>query len=341
MRRQRVCLAVLLVLGGALVIAGCSRHHVRPQVPTALPKIPAETTPVETTPRETAEAPETAPASPSLPDPATLPVPVDATRTADEKNVPTGSSARSGPAPTERASPSDPDRAAVASSRSVPGISRDAVLSPTAVAHVYSAGPAGGQGAEPSPASDRPSSRDAQPPSATSEPAPEEPAGTGLETGDSATPESDPHEPSGPAEHRDRVLRLSVSTSNPTPAVGEVVLVDVEIMADSPVADAPFRLRYDPAVLEFVDAAPGEFLARGMSSVVFLADAAGRHGEVAIAIGRTERSTGAEGNGLLCRVRLQASAPGQSDLVLLDPMVWDADGIRLEVMVSGSQVVVH
>jgi hypothetical protein len=123
--------------------------------------------------------------------------------------------------------------------------------------------------------------------------------------------------------------------------VGEVVLVDVEIMADSPVADAPFRLRYDPAVLEFVDATPGEFLSRGMSSVVFLADAAGRHGEIAIAIGRTERSTGAEGNGLLCRIRLQATAPGRSDLVLLDPMVWNTDGSRADVTVTGSQVVVH
>jgi hypothetical protein len=315
-------LAVLLVLAGSLVIAGCSRHRVKPQAPTAL-----EAAPVEPTPGKPAAAPQ--PASPSPPGLDTPAPTVAAAGTADEKNVATESSAGSATAPPEAVSP---DRVATASSRPVPDTSPDVVLSPTAVANVYSAAPPGGQGTGPSPGTDRPSPRAARPPSATPDPVPEPPA---------PPPESEPGTPSGPAERHAHGLHLSIATSNPTPAVGEIVLVDVEIATDAPVVDAPFRLQYDPAVLEFVDAAPGEFLARGMSSVVFLVDAAGRHGEIAIAIGRTERGTGAEGTGLLCRIRLQASAPGPSEIVLLDPRAWEIDGSRLDVVVTGSRVVVH
>jgi hypothetical protein len=120
-----------------------------------------------------------------------------------------------------------------------------------------------------------------------------------------------------------------------------MVTVDVMAWSSAPIVDAPLHLSFDPKVLAFVEAAPGEFLTQGGSSVVFLADGASRPGDVALAVGRIERQQGATGAGLLCRVHLRGVGPGGTSVRVGDARAWGATGGEVPVLASGTIVAVH
>ncbi len=152
-------------------------------------------------------------------------------------------------------------------------------------------------------------------------------------------PPSTPRDTSGAA--TSQPLRLSIVPSARIVAIGEVVSIDV--MASSAVAinDAPLHVRFDPAVLEYVDGSPGEFLSRGGSSVVFLVDGKTVAGDVAVGIGRIERAHGATGEGLLCRLRLKGVAAGETTVVASPAMAWDTRGAEVTVETRGRAVEVR
>ena len=93
--------------------------------------------------------------------------------------------------------------------------------------------------------------------------------------------------------------------------------------------------------MTYVDGAPGDFLTQGGSSLVFLADGLSRPGDVAIAVGRVDRASGARGAGLLCRVHLRAIAAGTTQVVVGRAQAWDANGDELTVQTGGMTVVVR
>ena len=124
-------------------------------------------------------------------------------------------------------------------------------------------------------------------------------------------------------------------------ASGEVVTVDVLAASSAAVIDAPLHLTFDPAIVEFVDAAPGDFLTQGGSSVVFLADGRSRPGDVAIAVGRVTREHGASGSGLLCRVRFRGVGAGASPVLVAQAKAWDSTGAVLVVRSTGTAVAVR
>jgi hypothetical protein len=126
-----------------------------------------------------------------------------------------------------------------------------------------------------------------------------------------------------------------------TVAAGEIVNVDVIASSNVPVVDAPLHLNFDPNVLAYVDATPGEFLAQGASSVVFVADGQTRPGDVALGLGRLERTRGAEGQGILCRVRFRGLSIGRAVVSVGQALAWDAGGHEVTVLSSGASVVVR
>jgi hypothetical protein len=136
-------------------------------------------------------------------------------------------------------------------------------------------------------------------------------------------------------------LQLSVVASAAEIDRGGIVSVDVLAATDSSVVDAPLHLNFDPKIVEFVDGTPGDFLTQGGSSVVFFTDGASRPGDVAVAAGRVERSQGATGAGLLCRVRFRGVAAGSTPLVVGQAMAWGTHGEALAVGGGGATVVVR
>lgn len=135
------------------------------------------------------------------------------------------------------------------------------------------------------------------------------------------------------------VLTVSLRAASGSVALGDVLVVDVIASAGVGIVDAPFRVSFDSRLLRFVDAAPGMFLSGGDSTVAFIADGSTVPGDVAVALGRTERSRGANGTGLLCRLRFAATATGKSFLSLREAMAWSVDGTTVPVQVTSGAVV--
>ena len=136
-------------------------------------------------------------------------------------------------------------------------------------------------------------------------------------------------------------LRLVLFASAAEVGTGEIVTVDVLAASSTAVVDAPLHLTFDPNVVEFVDAAPGDFLTQGGSSVVFLADGRSRPGDVALAVGRVTRERGASGSGLLCRVRFRGLGAGASPILVAQAFAWDTTGAVLAVSSTGVSVAVR
>ena len=150
--------------------------------------------------------------------------------------------------------------------------------------------------------------------------------------------EAQPSEPGEPAAGE---LQLLVVASTREIVKGGITIVDVIASSSTGVVDAPLHLTFDPAVMEFVDGATGDFLTQGGSSVVFLADGRSRPGDVAIAAGRLEREHGASGAGLLCRVRLRGVGPGTTSVHVGEARAWGAQGQELAVLKGGTTVAVN
>jgi hypothetical protein len=133
-------------------------------------------------------------------------------------------------------------------------------------------------------------------------------------------------------------LRIDVTAS--VMGVGEegVVTVDVVASANVPIVDAPLHLSFDPKLLQFVDGAPGDFLTQGGSSLVFLLDGQSRPGDVAIALGRVDRNTGAMGEGTLCRLRFKELGAGHARLDVGQATAWDRTGRSVAVVAEGTEV---
>jgi len=108
------------------------------------------------------------------------------------------------------------------------------------------------------------------------------------------------------------------------PAVGHKgrqVEVRISVEQARGISHAPLRLRYDPAILEFVSALEGKFLSAGGARTVFLASPSSTPGLMFIAISRMPPAGGADGSGELCTVTFLAKTAGESAI--------DADGSRL------------
>jgi hypothetical protein len=147
--------------------------------------------------------------------------------------------------------------------------------------------------------------------------------------------------PADTTPHARGELQLQIVPSATEIATGATVTMDVMASSDTAVVDAPLHVSFDPKVMAFVDSAPGDFLAQGGSSVVFLADGVNRPGDVAVAAGRVERIQGATGTGLLCRIRLRGVGPGSTPVIVGQAKAWGTSGEELTVLTEGTTTVVR
>jgi hypothetical protein len=295
-----------LALAGMLAFAGCAVHEAAVPAGAASAAVPQK-------------APK-APVSPTSPPerPATVVV---------AGAEPVGSPAakpESGPAPLPTVVPAPPGKAAAGEAPP-----------PTASAYVFS--PQQAVSARPAPAPGGTAPTAAVAPAATTTggatPAPEAPQ--------QAKPEPSPEPSPSPSPQPSGQLQLAVVASPREIAPGGIVTVDVMVSSDVAVLDAPLHLSFDPAVVSFVDGAPGDFLAQGGSSIVFLSDGLSRPGDVAVAAGRVDRGQGAAGDGLLCRVHFRGIAAGTSPLTVAQAKAWGVHGETLKVVAGGTAVAVR
>ena len=114
--------------------------------------------------------------------------------------------------------------------------------------------------------------------------------------------------------------------------------VEIGAAASTGVVDAPLHLLYDPARLRFVAATEGDFMNRNGVSTVFLVNGQSRPGDVVIGIGRTGRSHGAGGRGILCLVRFKVLASGAARVAIGSAMAWGVGGSLLPVSTEAAEI---
>ena len=114
--------------------------------------------------------------------------------------------------------------------------------------------------------------------------------------------------PSGP-------MMVQLVPSQPSYRVGDTVVVDVVVENGENIGSAPFHLRYDRGVLEYLGATEGNMLNNDGQGTIFLARDAQGGGEVVIGLSRMGSGNGANGSGTLAQIQFQAMNEGPCGFV--------------------------
>ena len=133
-------------------------------------------------------------------------------------------------------------------------------------------------------------------------------------------------------------LTLSVAVGPETVSVGDSVTVEIVAASSAEVVDAPLHLAYDTAQLRFLDASEGDYMKKDGGATVFMVNGRSRPGDVAIGIGRNDRTRGVVGSGTLCRVRFKVLAAGTARLAIGPAMAWTVDGTLLPVTTNAAEI---
>src|SRR4029079_5186807 len=105
---------------------------------------------------------------------------------------------------------------------------------------------------------------------------------------------------------------------------GDRVVVEVRIENGTGVGSAPFHLRYNRQVLEFIPpATEGSFLSSDGSGTVFLASDSAAGGEVVVGLSRIGGGEGITGSGTLATLTFQAVNPGDTGFAFTSASVKD------------------
>jgi len=136
-------------------------------------------------------------------------------------------------------------------------------------------------------------------------------------------------------------LTLSVAVGPEIVSVGDSVTVEIVAASSAGVVDAPLHLGYDPGRLRFLEATEGDYMKKDGGGTVFMVNGRSRPGDVAIGIGRKDRSRGVVGSGTLCRVRFEVLAPGTARLAIGPAMAWTIDGSLLPVTTNAAEIQVR
>ncbi len=107
--------------------------------------------------------------------------------------------------------------------------------------------------------------------------------------------------------------------------VGDPVVVQVVVEGAQNVGSAPFHLRYNRAVLEYLpDAAvEGPFLSSDGASTIFMATPASGGGELVVGLSRLGAAEGVSGSGVLATFTFQAVNPGDCEFAFVGASLKD------------------
>lgn len=123
-----------------------------------------------------------------------------------------------------------------------------------------------------------------------------------------------------------------------TVAVGQQFNAEVRISGAANVAKAPFKLAFDPAVLEYIGALEGTFLKQGGMKTDFRTSLDRQSGTVEVIMGRAAGSSGAGGAGTLATILFKARKPGYAGLGLQAANFATSTGSSVEVTPYSSAV---
>jgi hypothetical protein len=118
--------------------------------------------------------------------------------------------------------------------------------------------------------------------------------------------------------------------------VGDSLVVAVNIANAQNVASVPFRLRYNPQVVEYVAGHRGSFLQGAGQEPVFLAT--GEGGEVVVGLSRIGGGEGASGSGELARFEFRAIGAGDARFTFSGASVKDPQARNLLASFAPAQV---
>lgn len=120
-------------------------------------------------------------------------------------------------------------------------------------------------------------------------------------------------------------LRWQSSTS--TPQVGNQFIVSIETQQVMDLFSAPFYLRYDPQILEFIGLTEGEFLKSDGGPTIFIYNVEPEAGQVIVGLRRLGEEAGVSGSGTLALATFKAKRPGTARVVFQEV---DFRDVRLE-----------
>ncbi|ANM28662.1 hypothetical protein ABI59_02085 [Acidobacteria bacterium Mor1] len=126
------------------------------------------------------------------------------------------------------------------------------------------------------------------------------------EPGDEGEEEED--EPAGP-------MMVRLVPDRASYRAGETINVSIVLENGKNVGSAPFHLRYDRGIVEFVGAAEGNVLNGDGQGTIFLAQDAQGGGEVVVGHSRLGSGTGIDGSGTLSSMQFLAMNPGNAGFV--------------------------
>lgn len=123
--------------------------------------------------------------------------------------------------------------------------------------------------------------------------------------------------------------------------VGEQIALDVAVEGAVDLNSAGLQVRFDPSLLEFVDAFEGGLLRQGGVETSFQASQSGNRVQVGMARIGAEDPSGVRGSGSLLTLVFRATAPGSGEIRIDQAALRDAQGRPLPVEMRGATVTVR
>jgi len=180
-----------------------------------------------------------------------------------------------------------------------------------------------------------------EPPAAAVQP-PAPPAPLPMALPEPSQPAPSPPQPAAvpaPAQPGEGGGSVNLSIGAPaTVAVGQQFNAEIRISGAANVAKAPFRLAFDPAVLEYIGALEGTFLKQGGTKTDFRTSLDRQSGTLEVIMGRAAGSSGAGGAGTLATILFKARKPGYAGLGLQAANFATPTGSSVEVTPYSSAV---
>ncbi|MEA5112693.1 MAG: type II secretion system protein [Geobacteraceae bacterium] len=121
-------------------------------------------------------------------------------------------------------------------------------------------------------------------------------------------------------------------------APGRQFNAEIRIAGASDLSKTPFKLAFDPAVLEFIGALEGNFLKQGGAKTDFRTSLDRQSGTLEVIMGRSAGGSGASGSGTLATIIFKARKPGYAGLGLQNATFATSKGAPVEVTPYSSAV---
>lgn len=171
-------------------------------------------------------------------------------------------------------------------------------------------------------------------------PAPEPaPALSPADAAQASPSQMQPASPAEPVQPAAAAGGVNLSIGAPgTVAPGRQFSAEIRVAGGSDLSRTPFKLAFDPAVLEFIGALEGNFLKQGGVKTDFRTSLDKQSGTLEVNMARPAGKAGANGSGTLATILFKARKPGYAGLGLQNATFATSKGAPVEVTPYSSAV---